>query len=442
MDPKALESLYQQLVPSKLKPAEAPNLELESVGRESEKANTALEKLAQNVKGAGEAAEALSGQAQRFKSKAESPRKITLDDFATPTPRAEEPRKITMQDFGFKPVARPVRPIAREVGDDEIAREQWTPAGALKDAKGYLPFGIGQKLGGKFETMGAAYKAASSEAAAAGAGTARAAAAGVGEAAVAAGPAAALAVAEIASVVVTKGLNSVRGMIEHTGRQLSLLAENSHLEYFKSAVDAASSSLSEIPIVGKVLAAGLQLAAAPIRVFADTVNAFVARGKELSGFSGDLAAANATADVRSLMSDIAEAQRLGPDLARLTDAQSRIENDIRELLLPIKEAVVKVLANLLEMVADGVDNLKRLLVIVGEGFLTALEAISRIVRVLPGGGAIADLIDKLRRFLTASPAATDPITGWLAAADTLGLGLVPGVRPPAPAMPPGVLPIP
>lgn len=242
------------------------------------------------------------------------------------------------------PPAAPSRPVATPISDAEASREKWTPSGALKDAKSYIPFGIGDKLGNKFETIGNAYKAGSGQAAAAGAGRAGAMAAGVGEAAVAAGPAAALIALEIAARVAAKGMDAAAKGIENQGRQAALLASNDHMGLFNNAIDTSVSALGEIPIVGKALASSMNLAAAPVRAFTAAVDGFVQRGKELSKYNSDLAAAGARSDVRRIQSDLKESQALGKELSRLTESQSQTDANLRELLLPIKEAIASLLA--------------------------------------------------------------------------------------------------
>jgi hypothetical protein len=110
------------------------------------------------------------------------------------------------------------------------------------------------------------------------------------------------------------------------------------------------------------VAAGLVVAA-----FKRAADAFLERAKELEGFSPQIAAAGARAEVRTIGADIREAGVLGPGLSRLVDAQSRLDIAIRDVLLPIKEVVLNVVAPLMEFMADmtekirdailGIDNL-------------------------------------------------------------------------------------
>lgn len=113
----------------------------------------------------------------------------------------------------------------------------------------------------------------------------------------------------------------------------------------QGAVDLAR----EIPLVGEQLGllgdTGIKVA----KSFTTVVDAFVERGRELQGLSGGLAASYATSDVRMLLMDIKEANRLdAAGLSRINDATTDLTIELRELLLPIKEHLVNTLAQLLE----------------------------------------------------------------------------------------------
>jgi len=100
---------------------------------------------------------------------------------------------------------------------------------------------------------------------------------------------------------------------------------------------AGNSNLGPLNTVAEVrnFTGRLAVATKSINLFSETADAFVARGKELSKFSGDVAGAIARADVRSTLADVREANRIGEPVARLTENQSRIDESVRDLLLPI-----------------------------------------------------------------------------------------------------------
>lgn len=82
------------------------------------------------------------------------------------------------------------------------------------------------------------------------------------------------------------------------------------------------------------------------------IETFINRGKELSSYNGQLAVANAMANARSTMADIREARELGPGTAKLTTASSDIWIEIRDMMLPMKKAVVENLANAVQGISD------------------------------------------------------------------------------------------
>jgi hypothetical protein len=163
----------------------------------------------------------------------------------------------------------------------------------------------------------------------------------VGSAYMGAGPVGAtLAGADEAGKVVAGAINAVGQGARAIGGALSSLAGNDHLGMFTKAIGGTADVLEKIPIAGQIYGAYLRTAGAAVEAFTGVVNAFVDRGEVLGRYSGAVASSRAGADVRSLMSDIREAQVLGADTANLTDATSRFYAEMREILLPIKQFVL------------------------------------------------------------------------------------------------------
>jgi hypothetical protein len=104
------------------------------------------------------------------------------------------------------------------------------------------------------------------------------------------------------------------------------------------------------------IVAAFAMAGAAVYAFTKTVNSFVERGQELAKYSAPLSAAGARSEIRDIMADIREANALGDDIARLTDAQSELWTDVRDLLLPIKRAIVEELADALEGIRNFVET--------------------------------------------------------------------------------------
>jgi RuvA, C-terminal domain len=146
--------------------------------------------------------------------------------------------------------------------------------------------------------------------------------------------------------------------IRQLGETAVDVAKNDLEGVLVGGLNASEEALRKIPLAGEALGATFGLIAEPVKQATNVMNAFVDRGKQLQGFSGELTGANALADVRSMMADIREANALGPDLAKLTEAQSELSNDVRDMLLPIKQAVIGLLTDVLRMIQDTLPYIK------------------------------------------------------------------------------------
>lgn len=171
--------------------------------------------------------------------------------------------------------------------------------------------------------------------------------------AAAAGPAA-LAIGAVAagSHILTKQMENARNQLRHVGDGMVSLANNDHMGLLTSRVDAAADMMRQIPIVGEIQAKQMELMIAPMKEYQRTVEAFVQRGQELQRFSGELAGANAIANVKRLEADIKESEALGKGLAKLTENSAETEVNLRELILPVKEGMTDILAAISEIVAE------------------------------------------------------------------------------------------
>lgn len=352
--------------------------------------------------------------------------------------KAEGESKATANAAQKKP---PI--MAESVYDPQKSRQKWTGEGAVDDLKGMLPLGLGNKL----EEMKNAFYSGRQAAVRAGAapGGARAAMAGVGEAAVAAGPAIAIAAVLAVQQKMVDVTNKAAKSVEALGTQAARFAENDHLGMFNAAVDGTAETLEEIPVLGKKYAAELRLAAAPVRAFATAVEGFNQRSRELAPYSGPISAAASKAEVRSLLLDIKEANRMGGVDARLIDASSRANAELREMLLPLKEVTVKVLTWVLETGMSVWDFSKPILAKVGENMFELLQVVEEIGKSLPMGmgDAVTDLLKEMERGRKLDKRLEEfksagPILDWLGAADNLGrnpMPIAPGTIPPGPIFP-------
>lgn len=115
------------------------------------------------------------------------------------------------------------------------------------------------------------------------------------------------------------------------------------------------------------------------------VDAFVNRGLELAQYSPSISIAESQSDVRRMMADIREAQALGDDYARLIEAQTDVEIEIREILIPIKKFVMEILTPVVKDVAEWLKSAKELSDATGAGkgfgtFVNMWDSITKAAR--------------------------------------------------------------
>jgi hypothetical protein len=191
-----------------------------------------------------------------------------------------------------------------------------------------------------------------------------------------AGPAAGLAIGITTAVhQTTHALQGMAHGVQELSAGLEGLIQNDFRQFDDSMFSTVTSAEKAIPIVGELLAAQQGLVKAVADIPAKLDNAFIARGRELSGYSGVLSAAGARSDVRSLQADMREARALENGIARMTDAASKTETDLRDMLLPLKKYLIDVLANRLELIADLTHVVKNLPQILAADTEDAVQAV-------------------------------------------------------------------
>lgn len=128
------------------------------------------------------------------------------------------------------------------------------------------------------------------------------------------------------------------------------------------------------------------------------------------GFSPDVAMAKAGAEVSRTQRDIRESQVLGPSLAKFMESQTRIQEVIADLLLPMKEVMVDIVANVMKFIADILKDIHAMLVkwgwleerkdnpaeVMVEEFLAMVNPWAPVVAPAGAGGVAAGAIDKAR----------------------------------------------
>lgn len=248
--------------------------------------------------------------------------------------------------------------------------EKWTPAGAMEDLKGFLPAGIGNKLGDITKGFKAGSAAAEVEGGSALIGGVRGAVAG-------AGPAVALAAVSFASNQAAKAFEGFDRSIGRAGDVVSQIADNDHFGALMTVADGVKESLAGIPIIGREVAARFGAMVAPVRAFQQVTESFVHRVRELDGLAGRLTAANANADARKLVADIDEARRLDKSYAGIVNAQSRIETSAQRIGTDIKAVLAPPVERLLERMAAHLERF--------EAMFTKHLELMEFVYQMPGG---------------------------------------------------------
>lgn len=129
--------------------------------------------------------------------------------------------------------------------------------------------------------------------------------------------------------------------------------------FLLQAGDAAATLAGKIPILGPALEGLGKGAVKAAGAFTDVTEAFILRGQQLARFSPQLAGANAVAQVRQTLGDIREAQRVGPEVARLTDNWSRLQDILRERFEPLEKWAAGILADITGFFANALDEHKK-----------------------------------------------------------------------------------
>lgn len=156
--------------------------------------------------------------------------------------------------------------------------------------------------------------------------------------------------ADLAARAFANNLNDMSRQVQTAGHQVAQFAANDHLGAMITGAENVAATFDKIPIVGQVFAAEMRLATGTVKAFREVNEAFVRRALELARFSAPISFAAAEARVRGIRSDIREANAIGPDAARLVEANSQANAEVREILLPIKQFVTRELADFMQEV--------------------------------------------------------------------------------------------
>jgi hypothetical protein len=223
----------------------------------------------------------------------------------------------------------------------------------------------------------------------------------LGGALAAAGPIAAVA---FAATEVTKSFQNMKGQVDALTVAAGSLAKNDFAGFQDGLDQFGQNLVGQVPILGDLANAEVGLIKSIVSIPSKLDAAFLERAKVLGGYSGAIAGAEANADVRSLLADMREADTLGPDLARMVDAQSRLDTSMRELLLPLKQFALEWLAPRLEAMATGAEVVANLPSILREIADSAVKALAIVFSTKSNDEALAiinGLPDRLASIINA-----------------------------------------
>ena len=176
-------------------------------------------------------------------------------------------------------------------------------------------------------------------------------------------------------------------------------AGNSGVGMVGAAANTAATALSALGPKGVALGAALQVGAAGVAAFTGAVNAFATRGRELAGFDPRLAGAAAKADLGRMQSDMREADVLGEKMALMIENQEKADATFREIMLPIKSAVLDGLNEILEgglgllvEILQAIRDLAAFIKLPAD-VLTRIDGTLKRIRDIIDGGRDADPIE-------------------------------------------------
>ncbi len=131
------------------------------------------------------------------------------------------------------------------------------------------------------------------------------------------------------------------------------VARNDLSGAFKASSDAFLDTVTALNPELAVFSYGIKTARDAVMALND---AFMARAREIAGYSAPTAAAFAQSDVRQILMDIKESRVLGDEMSKLVSLNSDISIAVQEALLPIKEYLLTKLNAFLEFVKDILDE--------------------------------------------------------------------------------------
>lgn len=221
-----------------------------------------------------------------------------------------------------------------------------------------------------------------------------------------------LAIAELANQIKGAIADALSGAIRFVGTEMAHLVRTNDVG---GALRRLGGSIIEtadkIPLVGKSLTFLPKIFMAVADAATELKNAFLERARELSKYSGPIAVEQALANVRRIQVDIKEAQTLGPKMAKLVEAQSKIDTALAEFMIPVKEALLNVVVPIIQRFA----NFAQSAAAVGSFVGNKIDETNALVRAISSGDwfLLPIIADRLRTIsVNTEPKRDEPSEGW------------------------------
>lgn len=199
-------------------------------------------------------------------------------------------------------------------------------------------------------------------------------------------------VAGSVSSLAGSGLDAVSQGVRQAGSYAADIVRNDPSVVGK-VVDGMEGLARKIPVVGEALGGALGLIVAPARAVADVFNAMTERGRQLAGYSPELAMATAMQEVEYLLADIREAQDFGGDYAKMIEMETQFNIQWREAMIPIKKMICEYLVQFVEWLKPYIQNLPQAVEGVGTAMSTVWETSAKpiLTGFIPHFAALRDI---------------------------------------------------
>lgn len=157
-----------------------------------------------------------------------------------------------------------------------------------------------------------------------------------------------LLVVEAAAKLVANTYNGVSDKVRLFGNVVEKVAKNDGFGAITAVGDGFADMAAKVPVVGEAMSAQIKMYTQFLKTFEQVTDAFAQRGKELKGYSGPIAQAEAEGRVMKVMADLREAQNLGNDYAQVIREQAVMQTEMQRALEPIKHEIMRNLIPLMK----------------------------------------------------------------------------------------------